>query len=120
MHEVHLLRPQVSTSPGQPDDPLQRLTNDLTAKGSTGFPQDSQYSQTPLVSPGLEVRAEVVEGAGVAAQEPFVLVGDAAEHGPQRAGHAVPAHAGPVDVVVRLVGEDCQRVPARTPDTTCW
>jgi hypothetical protein len=63
------------------------------------------------VAPDLEVRAEVVECASVTAQKPLVLVSDAAEHGPQRAGHAVPAHAGPVDVVVCLVGEDAQRVP---------
>lgn len=67
----------------------------------------------------LKVRAQVVEGAGVAAQEPLVLAGDAGEHRAQRAVCSVAAHSGPVDVVVRLVGEDGQRTAEHRGRARC-
>src|SRR5450755_2882062 len=57
----------------------------------------------------LQVAAEVIEGAGVTAQEPGVLVLGAPRYGAEgagRTGRTAGAHASAVDVVVRLVGED--------------
>jgi hypothetical protein len=58
----------------------------------------------------VEVVVEVVEGAGIATQEPPVQVRHTRRHGTEWAGLPTLAHAGPVDVVVGFVGEFTQRV----------
>ena len=62
------------------------------------------------VAPDLQVGVEVVEGAGVAAQEPLVLTREAGQHGSKRPGLPATTATGPVDLVVDLVGEQGQRM----------